>query len=192
MNWAGSTSREFRKLIEDIKAIIGEPAGKPITPQTSTGQPALSRHRQLKLDDRKPGTIFRDTLKDGSSGPEMVVIPAGTFQMGDIQGKGDDYEKPVHTVHIQKPFAIGRCQVTFDEHDKFANLTRRELPNDKGGVEGGGQSFTFHGMTRWNMPSGCLSRLASPIAFRQRRNGSMRLAAEVKTRFGLGHRTRSS
>ncbi len=35
-----------------------------------------------------PGKVFRDRLKDGTEGPEMVVIPAGRFRMGDIQGGG--------------------------------------------------------------------------------------------------------
>ena len=35
----------------------------------------------------KPGEVFRDRLKNGSQGPEMIVIPAGKFRMGDIQGK---------------------------------------------------------------------------------------------------------
>jgi hypothetical protein len=34
----------------------------------------------------KPGEVFRDRLKNGSEGPEMVVIPPGKFRMGDIQG----------------------------------------------------------------------------------------------------------
>lgn len=38
------------------------------------------------------GAVFQDTLKDGSQAPEMVAIPAGEFQMGDIQGSGDDEE----------------------------------------------------------------------------------------------------
>ena len=52
-------------------------------------------------------------------GPEMVVIPAGSFQMGDVQGGGGKAEIPVRTVRIQKPFAIGRYEVTFEEYDKF-------------------------------------------------------------------------
>jgi TIR domain len=45
-----------------------------------------------------PGTVFRDRVKDGSQGPEMVLVPAGTFKMGDIQGQGRDDEKPVHRI----------------------------------------------------------------------------------------------
>ena len=81
----------------------------------------------------EPGTVFRDKLKDGSQGPEMVVIPAGAFIMGNNQGDWfTGSEKPVHQVKISKLFAMGRYQVTFEEYDQFAKATGRELPNDQG------------------------------------------------------------
>ena len=48
----------------------------------------------------------------------MVVIPAGSFQMGCVSGVrcwGD--EKPVHRVTIPKPLAVGKHEVTFGEWD---------------------------------------------------------------------------
>jgi len=75
--------------------------------------------------------IFQDTLKDGSKGPEMIWIPAGRFRMGDIRGTGRDDEKPVHEVSVKR-FAIGRYQITFAEYDKFAEVTNRKKPKDKG------------------------------------------------------------
>jgi formylglycine-generating enzyme required for sulfatase activity len=74
---------------------------------------------------------FRDRLKDGSLGPEMVRIPAGSFRMGDIQGGGQSDEQPVHTVYVNQ-FAIGKFEVTFAEYDKFAEATSRSKPNDQG------------------------------------------------------------
>jgi formylglycine-generating enzyme required for sulfatase activity len=47
-------------------------------------------------------------------------------------GYGEDCEKPVHTVHMQKSFAIGLYQVTFDEYDIYAKVTGRSLPADNG------------------------------------------------------------
>src|SRR5262245_5246356 len=76
--------------------------------------------------------VFRDRLKSGDEGPEMVVIPAGSFKMGDVQGGGTKDEVPVHTVKIQKPFAIGRYEVTFEEYDQFATAANRQLPGDQG------------------------------------------------------------
>jgi formylglycine-generating enzyme required for sulfatase activity len=58
----------------------------------------------------KAGDVFRDC----SGCPEMVVVPAGSFDMG----SSTDYEGPVHRVTMPKPFAIGRYEVTFDEWDR--------------------------------------------------------------------------
>jgi serine/threonine protein kinase len=77
------------------------------------------------------GKIFRDRLQDGSLGPQMVVIPAGRFQMGDIQGVGQSDEKPVHWVSVDS-FAMGRYEVTFAEYDRFAEATARNKPDDEG------------------------------------------------------------
>jgi formylglycine-generating enzyme required for sulfatase activity len=56
-----------------------------------------------------PGDFFRDCKECG----EMVVVPAGTFEMG----SGADMESPIHRVTIAKSFAIGRYEVTFREWD---------------------------------------------------------------------------
>jgi len=58
----------------------------------------------------KSGDVFRDC----STCPEMVVVPAGSFDMG----ASTDYEDPVHRVTIAKSFAVGRYEVTFDEWDR--------------------------------------------------------------------------
>jgi formylglycine-generating enzyme required for sulfatase activity len=97
--------------------------------QTSTGQLVLER-LETRLD---PGAVFRDKLEDSSQGPEMMVIPTGTFRMGDLQSKRWTVtEKPVHEVKILKPFAMGRYEVTFEEYDRFAAAIGRKLPDDGG------------------------------------------------------------
>lgn len=78
-----------------------------------------------------PGKIFHDRLQDGSLGPEMLVIPAGQFRMGNLQNGGHPDEQPVHTVFIKR-FALGRSEVTFADYDRFAKATRRKKPDDKG------------------------------------------------------------
>jgi len=60
-----------------------------------------------------PGAVFRDCLHC----PEMVVVPAGSFTMGEL---GHTRETPLHTVTFSKPFAIGAYTVTFDEWDACA------------------------------------------------------------------------
>ena len=64
---------------------------------------------------------------------KMVVVPAGTFQMGCVSGRDcDDDEHPVHPVTISRPFALSRHEVTFDEYDRFAAETGRTPPDDEG------------------------------------------------------------
>ncbi len=58
----------------------------------------------------RPGTTFRDC--DGC--PEMVVISAGSFFMGDSL-----YGRPQHRVTIDRPFAIAKDMVTRDEYALF-------------------------------------------------------------------------
>ncbi len=87
-------------------------------------------HSEQQDEQKRAGEVFRDRLKDGSSGPEMVWIPEGRFKMGDIQGGGDSDEKPVHWVSVKK-FAMGRYEITFAEYDKFAKATSRKKPNDR-------------------------------------------------------------
>ncbi len=66
--------------------------------------------------------------KEGLLVPEMVVVPAGDFLMGDFTAK----RKVVQKVQIRKPFAIGKYEVTFKEYDQFALATERSLPDDEG------------------------------------------------------------
>lgn len=51
------------------------------------------------------GSVFCDTLRDGTSGPEMVLV-------------GD--------------FAAGKYPVTFEEYDAFCEASAREKPSDEG------------------------------------------------------------
>jgi len=82
--------------------------------------------------DTSPLASFRDTLKDGSLGPEMVIVPRGTFRMGDLNGKGSESERPVHAVNFADAFAIGRYTVTFEEYDRFVETSGQRKPNDFG------------------------------------------------------------
>ncbi len=92
------------------------------------------KRKKAKLDSikivRPKSKVFQDRLRDGSLGPKMVRIPAGSFRMGDIQGGGSSDEKQ-HRVSVGE-FAMGMYEVTFAEYDKFADATGREKSNDRG------------------------------------------------------------
>jgi formylglycine-generating enzyme required for sulfatase activity/energy-coupling factor transporter ATP-binding protein EcfA2 len=63
--------------------------------------------------------------------PQMVPIPGGTYQMGDVEKLGDAWRNPVHPVTV-KPFAMGKHEVTFEEYDRFAIARGRRLPEGQG------------------------------------------------------------
>ena len=78
---------------------------------------AEARQRQQQRQWRV-GQTFHDELRSGGRGPEMVVVPAGSFMMGCVSGRGcNDDEQPVHEVKIARPFAVGKYEVTFGEWD---------------------------------------------------------------------------
>lgn len=69
----------------------------------------ISAAGKKQMDDRQ--RTFRAKLARGEACeacPEMVLIPAGNFQMGSNE---DSDEKPIHNVSI-KSFALGKTEVT--------------------------------------------------------------------------------
>jgi formylglycine-generating enzyme required for sulfatase activity len=83
------------------------------------GSAAFSRTRAFLA-----GNGVHEHFKDSEVGPEMVVVPAGAFRMGeDEDGASSESEGPAHLVTIARPFAIGRCCVTVSEYRSFVEAT---------------------------------------------------------------------
>lgn len=79
-----------------------------------------ARRRQAALKKESSLTAalpVGTTVRECAECPEMVVVPAGRFRMGDLNGAGASNERPVHEVTIAAPFAVGRYEVTFAEWD---------------------------------------------------------------------------
>ena len=113
--------------------VIGNNAGghSPVSIQVSATP-------KVPLMGVGPGTVFRDALlNNGIQGPEMVVLPTGSFQMGSATtetGHAAD-EGPMHTVTISKRIAMSKYEVTFADYDQFvvASTDRRiPSPRDEG------------------------------------------------------------
>lgn len=68
-------------------------------------KPSAKSVKESAVEAMAPGKIF----KDCDDCPEMVVIPAGSFDMGSDK---DPTEQPVHHVTISRPFAMGKTEVT--------------------------------------------------------------------------------
>jgi formylglycine-generating enzyme required for sulfatase activity len=80
---------------------------------------------------KEPGAVF----KDCETCPEMVVIPAGSFKMGDLNGIGGYEEKPVHEVKIGYSFAVGKYEITQAEWEAVVGKNPSEFKGAKRPVE---------------------------------------------------------
>ena len=82
------------------------------------GTPTVHR-MELGEAGREAGERFRDCPEC----PEMVVVPAGSFQMGSPSSEvgRSDNEGPVHRVTVDSPFAVGVYEVKFAEWDACAS-----------------------------------------------------------------------
>jgi formylglycine-generating enzyme required for sulfatase activity len=95
-------------------------------------KPELSRERQwmrllviLLLGLMGSPSEASQQLRDCSDCPEMVVVPAGQFQMGAKESERGRLpaELPQHLVTISVSFAIGKFDVTRAQFAKFATAT---------------------------------------------------------------------
>jgi formylglycine-generating enzyme required for sulfatase activity len=86
--------------------------------KTKKGQPAKDSPVLMPLQpgSLEPGKVFRDC----ADCPDMVVIPAGSFDMGSAGSEEKD-EKPEHRVTIKQPFAMGKIEITRGQFAAFAS-----------------------------------------------------------------------
>ena len=75
-------------------------------------------------------SVFYLTANLSSQTADMILIPAGEFQMGSDTGERD--EKPVRTVYLDA-FYIDKHEVTVGEYKRFVEVTgHRPLPESVG------------------------------------------------------------
>ena len=69
----------------------------------------------------RPRQVFTDATRDGSRGPQMIVVPHGAFRMGagDDEPGASDSERPAHYVRFERGFAMSITEVTVDEFRQF-------------------------------------------------------------------------
>ena len=75
-----------------------------------------------------PGEVPGKVLRDCEQCPEMIVVPAGSFEMGSLPNEEgrQDSEGPVRRVEIPRPFAVGKFEVTREEFEAFAEVSGRD------------------------------------------------------------------
>jgi len=112
---------------------------------------------------------------------ELVKISAGEFQMGSPSGETDryDYEGPVHTVRIDKPFWLGKYEVTQAEWEAVMGSNPSNFKGARNPVE----------QVSWNDCQEFLGKLNARVP-----GGGFRLPTEAEWEYACraGTRTRFS
>lgn len=75
---------------------------------------------------------FHDVAATATRAPEMALVPAGKFRIGDVTGKGASEEQPAHEVNIGSAFAVGRYEVTVAEFGEFVKATQYKTDAERG------------------------------------------------------------
>jgi formylglycine-generating enzyme required for sulfatase activity len=101
-------------------------------------------------------------FKDCDVCPEMIVLPAGTFQMGSAPGeKGrDSDEGPQRPVTFARPFAVSRYEVTRGEYAQFVDATGR---GDKGCWAWAGSEWKNIEDADWRSPPNLSQTIRDPV-----------------------------
>jgi formylglycine-generating enzyme required for sulfatase activity len=100
-------------------------AAPPLTaPMPSPGSPVALPIGTLSTE-REAAIRPKDTFKECTACPEMVVIPAGEFTMGSPDTELERYpnEGPQHKVKIPRLFAVSKLKITRDEFEAFVRET---------------------------------------------------------------------
>lgn len=103
----------------------------PASPRIEAGRRLAAARAAAQASRFSPGKTF----KDCADCPEMVVIPAGSFHMGDLNGGGSSDEKPVHRVTIAKAFAVGKYEVTQAQWRSVMGNNPSRFKGDRNPVE---------------------------------------------------------
>jgi formylglycine-generating enzyme required for sulfatase activity len=88
-------------------------------PTQVAATPAILRARDLP-----PGKVFKDCVDC----PEMVVIPADSFDIGS-SGSDQKDERPGRRITIEQPFAMGRFEITRGQFAAFVSATGYDAGN---------------------------------------------------------------
>jgi formylglycine-generating enzyme required for sulfatase activity len=94
-------SKKYRDAMLEMKRFM---LLEPDSPDVRTAQDKIYQWESVA----EP--VAGKTFKDCPNCPEMVELPAGSLTMGSEYGDAD--ERPVHIVTIDRPFAIGKTEVT--------------------------------------------------------------------------------
>jgi len=110
----GRTQEQWRTLLNQARDMLKDPQKR--MEHIATLQAEISQ--SVDLTSRQEFPIPKDTSLGISTPEDMVLIPAGEFQMGSDNEKANDREKPVSTVYVDT-FYMDKSPVTNAQYKMF-------------------------------------------------------------------------
>ena len=100
------------------------------------------------------GERIQDILAGDIPGPDLVVVPAGNYRMGDITGLGLENERPVTTQDINYSFGISENEITVGAFQAFVEATSyvTDAEKDKGCAYYDNGSAIWDETRNWRSP----------------------------------------
>ena len=127
--WQQARAFDATGYLTDASARALRNAGAIAIPELSSrGGAGANLEAEADVDRHADGEVFRDC----DFCPEMVVIPAGAFQMGSGPEDDEAYpdEKPRHRVTVGR-FALGLYEVTREEYAAFVTATGHDSGDEE-------------------------------------------------------------
>ncbi len=131
-HWHAATCEHTTEVSDKAKHTFGDWKVTKEASCTEKGERkatcTICEYEKTEITDKTEHTYIDSICVCGMR--EMVLIPAGKFQMGSEKGYGDN--KP-HQVTITKSFYMGKYEVTQAEYEKYCSYTGSDFPSSSYG-----------------------------------------------------------
>ncbi len=107
---------------DDPVGLNAPAAPSPLRTRKSLGNP---KKRVVEIKNKSIPKEITNSI-----GMKLVLIPSGEFMMGLNHPKARTFEKPMHRVHITKPFYMGVYEVTQNEFEKVMGVNPSKFQTD--------------------------------------------------------------
>lgn len=121
-----------QQRFEEAERLIAE--AERLTPDIEGLEEFRERITSVKVyASMRPGQVFSDNLQGGGRGPEMVVIPLGSFRMGSPEREPNRRanEGPQFEVRFARAFALSRSEITVGQFRAFVQATGYQTDAEK-------------------------------------------------------------
>jgi formylglycine-generating enzyme required for sulfatase activity len=122
-------------IFKRLSAGVSSRSGYVQTPwhsSSTTHEFYFNPHKETLEHQVEPGMSPDKIFRDCPDCPDLVIVPAGSFNMGSPESEDErfDTEGPVHPVTITHSFALGKTEITRGQFAIFANETHYDAGNN--------------------------------------------------------------